>query len=84
MLLNSSLISLFLFSFNVNPSSTTRIITTYSSSSSSISHEVIKREARGLNNVDLGEVQEANETIAVTKRDNIGKVLSSQVYATWI
>jgi uncharacterized protein (TIGR02271 family) len=35
--------------------------------------EVIKKEARGLNDADLGEVQEVNETIVITERGNIGK-----------
>jgi uncharacterized protein (TIGR02271 family) len=36
-------------------------------------NEVIKKEARGLNDADLGEVQEVNETIVITERGNIGK-----------
>jgi uncharacterized protein (TIGR02271 family) len=36
-------------------------------------NEVIKKEARGLGNADLGEVQEVNETIVITERGNIGK-----------
>jgi uncharacterized protein (TIGR02271 family) len=36
-------------------------------------NEVIKKEARGLNNADLGEVQEVNESIVITERGNISK-----------
>jgi uncharacterized protein (TIGR02271 family) len=36
-------------------------------------NEVIKKEARGLNDADLGEVQEVNETIVITERGNIDK-----------
>ena len=36
-------------------------------------NEVIKKETRGLNNADLGEVQEVNETIVITERGNIAK-----------
>jgi uncharacterized protein (TIGR02271 family) len=36
-------------------------------------NEVIKKEARALNDADLGEVQEVNETIVITERGNIGK-----------
>jgi stress response protein YsnF len=36
-------------------------------------NEVIKKEARGLNNADLGKVQEVNETIVITERGNISK-----------
>src|ERR671939_403983 len=35
--------------------------------------EVIKKEARGLNNADLGEVQEVYETTVVTERGSISK-----------
>ena len=31
-------------------------------------NDVIKKEARGLNDADLGEVQEVNETIVVTEK----------------
>jgi stress response protein YsnF len=36
-------------------------------------NEVIKKEARGLNDADLGEVQEVNETIVITERGSISK-----------
>jgi hypothetical protein len=36
-------------------------------------NDVIKKEARGLNNVDLGEVQEVNEITVITERGNISK-----------
>lgn len=36
-------------------------------------NEVIKKEARGLNDADLGEVQEVHETIVVTERGSISK-----------
>ena len=36
-------------------------------------NEVIKKEARGLDNADLGKVQEVNETIVITERGNISK-----------
>src|SRR5437764_4000334 len=36
-------------------------------------NEVIKKEARGLNNADLGEVQEVHETIVITERGSINK-----------
>jgi uncharacterized protein (TIGR02271 family) len=36
-------------------------------------NDVIKKEARGLNNADLGEVQEVNEIMVVTERGNISK-----------
>jgi stress response protein YsnF len=36
-------------------------------------NEVIKKEARGLNNADLGEVQEVNENYVVTQRGTISK-----------
>jgi uncharacterized protein (TIGR02271 family) len=36
-------------------------------------NEVIKKEARGLNDADLGKVQEVNETIVITERGNMGK-----------
>jgi uncharacterized protein (TIGR02271 family) len=36
-------------------------------------NEVIKKEVRGLNDADLGEVQEVNESIVVTERGSISK-----------
>ena len=36
-------------------------------------NDVIKKEARGLNDADLGEVQEVNETIVVTEKGSINK-----------
>jgi uncharacterized protein (TIGR02271 family) len=36
-------------------------------------NEVMKKEARGLNNADFGEVQEVNESIVVTERGSINK-----------
>jgi uncharacterized protein (TIGR02271 family) len=36
-------------------------------------NEVIKKEARGLDDADLGEVQEVNESIVVTERGSISK-----------
>ena len=36
-------------------------------------NEVMKKEARGLNNADFGEVQEVNESIIVTERGSINK-----------
>ena len=36
-------------------------------------NEVIKKEARGLNNADLGEVQEVHEIIVITERGSINK-----------
>ena len=36
-------------------------------------NEVIKKEARGLDDADLGEVQEVHETIVVTERGSISK-----------
>ena len=36
-------------------------------------NEVVKKEARGLNNADLGEVQEVNESNVITERGNISK-----------
>ena len=36
-------------------------------------NDVIKKEARGLNNADLGEVQEVNDSIVITERGNISK-----------
>jgi len=36
-------------------------------------NEVIKKEARGLNNADLGEVQEVNENYVLTQRGTISK-----------
>jgi uncharacterized protein (TIGR02271 family) len=36
-------------------------------------NEVMKKEARGLNNADFGEVQEVNESIVVTERGSISK-----------
>src|SRR5437867_525741 len=35
--------------------------------------EVIKKEARGLKDADLGEVQEVKETIVITERGSINK-----------
>ncbi|MGA8914336.1 MAG: YsnF/AvaK domain-containing protein [Nitrososphaeraceae archaeon] len=36
-------------------------------------NDVIKKEVRGLNDADLGEVQEVNETIVVTEKGSINK-----------
>jgi uncharacterized protein (TIGR02271 family) len=36
-------------------------------------NEIMKKEARGLNNADFGEVQEVNESIVVTERGSINK-----------
>jgi hypothetical protein len=36
-------------------------------------NEVMKKEARGLNDADLGEVQEVHETTVVTERGSISK-----------
>jgi hypothetical protein len=36
-------------------------------------NEVIKKEARGRNNADLGEVQEVNENLVITEKDTLNK-----------
>jgi hypothetical protein len=47
-------------------------------------NEVLKKEARGLNDADLGKVQEVNENFVITERGTINKVLPSQDHSTWI
>ena len=49
-------------------------------------NEVMKKEAIGRNDADLGEVMEVKDNIVVTERGTLKqrKILSSKINSTWI